>query len=60
MTHQTLAIRVDQFLEGIISMLKHCPDQLDVFLMMLKEKGNIALIRLAERIAQSCKLCIII
>ena len=56
MTRQTLAERVDQFLEGIISMLKHCPDQLDVFLSMLKEKGNMALIRLAERIAQSCKL----
>ena len=40
-------------------MLKHCPDQLDVFLSMLKEKGNMALIRLAERIAQSCKLSII-
>ena len=60
MTRQTLAERVDQFLEGIISMLKHCPDQLDVFLSMLKEKGNMALIRLAERIAQSCKLSIII
>ena len=56
MTRQTLAERVDQFIEGIISMLKHCPDQLDVFLSILKEKGNIALIRLAERIAQSCKL----
>ena len=60
MTHQTLAKRVDKFLEGIISMLKHCPDQLDVFPSMLKEKGNMALIRLAERIAQSCKLSIII
>ena len=60
MTHQTLSKRVDQFLEGIISMLKHCPDQLDVFLSMLKEKGNMALIRVAERIAQSCKLSIII
>ena len=59
MTRQTLAERVDQFIEGIISMLKHCPDQLDVFLSILKEKGNIALIRLAERIAQSCKLSII-
>ena len=60
MTRQTLAERVDQFIEGIISMLKHCPDQLDVFLSMLKEKGNMAFIRLSERIAQSCKLCIII
>ena len=60
MTRQTLAERVDQFIEGIISMLKYCPDQLDVLLSMLKEKGNIALIRLAERIAQSCKLSTII
>ena len=59
MTRQTLAERVDKFLEGIISMLKHCPDQLDVFLSILKEKGNMALIRVAERIAQSCKLSII-
>ena len=56
MNRKTLAERVDKFSEGIISMLKHCPDQLDVFLSMLKEKGNMALIRLAERIAQSCKL----
>ena len=60
MTHQTLTERVDKFLKGIISMLKHCPDQLDVFLMILKEKGNMALIRLAESIAQSCKLSIIV
>ena len=60
MTRQTLAERVDQFIEGIISMLKQCPDQLDVFLSMLKEKGNMAYFRLAEDIAQSCKLSIII
>ena len=60
MTHQTLARRVDQFLEGIISVIKYCPKQLDVFLSMLKEKGNIALVEVAERIAQSCKLSIII
>ena len=60
MNRKTLAERVDKFSEGIISMLKHCPDQLDVFLSMLKEKGNMALIRVAERIAQSCKLIIII
>ena len=59
MSRQTLAERVDKFLEEIISMLKHCPDQLDVFLSMLKE-GNMALIRLAKGIAQSCKLSIII
>ena len=60
MTRQTLAERVDKFLEGIISVIKYCPKQLDVFLSMLKEKGNIALVEVAERIAQSCKLSIII
>ena len=60
MTRQTLTERVDKFLEGIISMLKHCPDQLNVFLMMLKEKGNMAFIILAKGIAESCKLSIIV
>ena len=56
MTRQTLTVRVDKFLEGIISMLRHCPEQLGVFLKILIDKGNMAFIRLAERIAQSCKL----
>ena len=60
MTHQTLAERVDQFLEGIISVLKYRPKQLGVFLSILIDKGNIALVEVAERIAQSCKLSIII
>ena len=56
MTRQTLAERVDQFLEGIISVLKYRPKQLEVFLNILIDKGNIALVEVAERIAQSCKL----
>ena len=60
MTRQTLAERVDQFLEGIISVLKYRPKQLEVFLNILIDKGNIALVEVAERIAQSCKLSIII
>ena len=60
MTHQTLAKRVDQFIEGIISVLKYRPKQLEVFLNILIDKGNIALVEVAERIAQSCKLSIII
>ena len=56
MTRQTLAERVDQLLEGIISVLKYRPKQLEVFLNILIDKGNIALVEVAERIAQSCKL----
>ena len=56
MTRQTLAERVDQFLEGIISVLKYRPKQLEVFLNIMIDKGNIALVEVAERIAQSCKL----
>ena len=56
MTRQTLTERVDKFLEGIISVLKYCPKQLGVFLSILIDKGNIALVEVAERIAQSCKL----
>ena len=60
MTHQTLAERVDQFIEGIISVVKYRHKQLEVFLNILIDKGNIALVEVAERIAQSCKLSIII
>ena len=56
MTRQTLAGRVDQFLEGIISVLKYRPKQLGVFLNILIDKGNIALVEVAEMIAHSCKL----
>ena len=56
MTRQTLAERVDQFLEGIISVLKYHPKQLGVFLNILIDKGNIAFVVVAERVVQSCKL----
>ena len=59
MTHQTLAERVDKFLEGIILVLKYHFKQLGVFLNILIDKGNIAFVVVAERIAQSCKLNII-
>ena len=55
MTNQRLAKRVDQFIKGIILMLEHCPNQLDEFLHILKEKGNVAFIEVAKKIAQSCK-----
>ena len=55
MTGQTSRQRVDEFIDCILSVLEICPDQLDVFLRILKEKGsgNIAFITVAERIAQS-------
>lgn len=53
MTGQTLMQRADKFIDYISSALKFCPDQLDVFLDILREKGNIAIIRVAEKIAQS-------
>ena len=56
MIHQTLAERVDQFIEGIILVLKYRPKQLGVFLNILIDKGNVAFVEVAERIAQSCKL----
>ena len=56
---RSLSERADQFIEGLILIIELCPDQLDVFLHILKEKGNVAFIRVAERVAQSCKLSII-
>ena len=50
--------RVDQFMNYVTSVVKSCPDLLDVFLHILSDKGNIAVVRVAERIAQSCKLSI--
>ena len=60
MNHKTVSQRVDQFMNYVISVVKSCPDLLDVFLHILSDKGNIAVVRVAERIAQSCKLSIII
>ena len=56
---KTVPERVDQFMNYVTSVVKSCPDLLDVFLYILTDKGNIAVVRVAERIAQSCKLSII-
>ena len=52
--------RVDQFMNCVLSVVKHSPKQLGVFLKILIDKGNIALVEVTEKIAQSCKLSIII
>ena len=59
MNQKTVPQRVDQFMNYVTSVVKSCPDLLDVFLHILRDKGNIAVVRVAERIAQSCKLSII-
>ena len=60
MNHKTVSQRVDQFMNYVTSVVKSCPDLLDVFLHILSDKGNIAVVRVAKRIAQSCKFCLII
>ena len=60
MSHHSLSERADQFIDRIILIVEICPDQVDVFLCILADKGNITFIRVDERIAQSCKLSIII
>ena len=56
MNHKTVPQRVDQLFNCVLSVVKHSPKQLGVFLNILIDKGNIALVEVAERIAQSCKL----
>ena len=56
MNHKTVPQRVDQFMNCVLSVVKYCPKQLEVFLNIMIDKGNIALVVVAERIAQSCKL----
>ena len=60
MNHKTVSQRVDQFMNCVMPVVKHSPKQLGVFLKILIDKGNIALVEVAERIAQSCTLSIII
>ena len=60
MNHKTVSQRVDQFMNYVTSVFKSCPDLLDVFLHILTDKGNIPVVRVAKRIAQSCKLDIYI
>ena len=57
---KTVPERVDQFMNCVISVVKYRPKQLEVFLNIMIDKGNIAFIEVAERIAQSCKFCLII
>ena len=56
---KTVPERVDQFMNYVTSVVKSCPDLLVVFLHILSDKGNIAVVRVAKGIAQSCKLSII-
>ena len=57
---KTVPERVDQFMNCVMSVVKYRPKQLEVFLNIMIDKGNIALVEVAERIAQSCKLSVII
>ena len=59
MSHKTVSQRVDWLLNCVLSVVKHSPKQLGVFLNILIDKGNIALVEVAEKIAQSCKLSIL-
>ena len=59
MSHKTVSQRVDWLLNCVLSVVKHSPKQLGVFLKILIDKGNIALVEVAEKIAQSCKLSIL-
>ena len=60
MNNKTVSQRVDQFMNYVTSVVKSCPDLLDVFLHILSDKGNIPVVRVAQKIAQSCKLTSII
>ena len=57
---KTVPERVDQFMNCVMSVVKYRPEQLGVFLNIMINKGNIAFVEVAERIAQSCKFCLII
>ena len=57
---KTVPERVDKFMNCVMSVVKYRPKQLGVFLNIMIDKGNIAFEEVAERIAQSCKLDIII
>ena len=53
--------RADHFIDCILLFINICPDDFGVFLHILADKGsgNKAFVTVAERIAQSCKLDII-
>ena len=58
-TGQSLLERADHFINCIMSVVDVCPDQLGVFINIVMNKGNIAFIRIAELVSQSCKLIVI-
>ena len=60
MNRKTVPERVDQFMNCVLSVVKYRSKQLGVFLNIMIDKGNIAFVEVAERVAQSCKLSIII
>ena len=57
-TGQSLLERADHFINCIMTVIDVCPDQLGVFLNIVMNKGNIAFVRVAELISQSCKYII--
>ena len=61
-TGQTSMQRADHFIDCILLFIDICPDDFGVFLRILADKGsgNKAFVTVAERIAQSCKFCLII
>ncbi|XP_019862763.1 PREDICTED: uncharacterized protein LOC109591476 [Amphimedon queenslandica] len=52
-TGQSLLERADNFINCIMSVVKVCPDQLEVFLNIVVNKGNIAFERIAKLMSQS-------
>ena len=55
MTGQSLQARAGQLAHIVQTVVKYCPDQLDVFLCILQEKGNLPVQVIAERIATTCE-----
>lgn len=52
-THDPSAVRVEKFLQFIKPIFKFAPEQLDVFLCILQDSGNIAICNIAEMIAKT-------
>ena len=60
MNQQSLSKRVELFIGNITLIIEYCPDQISTFLSILKEQEHVALSAIADRIAASCKLSIIL
>ena len=56
LTGQSLQARAHQLTEWVQTAVEYSPDQLDVFLCILHEKGNVAIQVVAGDIARSCEL----